>query len=167
MALPLQFPLINGFRYAWASVEIKLAGQVFYAVEANYSRKRQRQMVYVNHPDPVGKTIGKNEYVADITFLLSEFNSFEAALVLLSAASGTAAIGSGYGNVFFDVLVTYNENGSDTILDTIRGCTLDGVERTMQEGPDAIKIKCEMSPLKIIFNNQDDLAFPLTAPVGV
>ena len=167
MALPLQFPLINGFRYSWASVEIKLAGQVFYAVEANYGRKRSRQMVYVNHPDPVGKTVGKNEYTAGISFLLSEFNTFESALVLLSAASGTAAIGSGYGNVFFDVLVTYNENGADVIVDTIKGCTLDDVERTMSEGVDAVKIKCGLAPMKIYFNGQDDLAYPLVAPVGV
>lgn len=163
MASPLSFPLVNGFRYAWASVELKLAGQVFYCLGANYHRTRNRQMVYVNHPDPVGKTIGKNEYSADVELLLAEFNSFETALIAQAAQAG---LGGGYGNVFFDMYVTYNENGSDVITDAIKNCTLDGVERGLAEGPDAIKVKCNLNPLKILFNGQDDLQFQLTAPVG-
>lgn len=163
MGLPLVYPLVNGFRFAWASVEIKLAGTVFFALECNYSRTRNRQIVYVNHPDPVGKTIGKNEYSGDVTLLLAEYNALQTALIVEATKQ---SLGTGYGNAFFDVIVQYNENGGDVITDTLKNCTLDQVERSMAEGPDAIKVKITLNPLKIIYNNADDLQFPLTAPVG-
>ena len=48
------------------------------------------------------------------------------------------SIGEGYGDVFFQVLVTYSENGFDTIQDTINGCTIDGLEVSQSQGSDPV-----------------------------
>lgn len=163
MATPIQYPLTNGFRHSWASIEVKAAGQIFYVTAVNYSRKRNRTMVRENHPDPTGKTVGSNDYSADIEMLLSEFNALQAALILLANQAG---LNGGYGNVMFSVVVQYSENGLDTVTDTILGCTLDSTEASNSEGTDPSKRKIELNPLKILYGGQDDLATPLQAPPG-
>ena len=163
MASALQYPLVNGVRHSWASIEVKIVGQIFYATAVNYSRKRNRTIVRENHPDPVGKTKGSNDYSADIEMLLAEYNALQAALI---AAANTQGLNGGYGDVFFQVVVNYSENGLDTITDNILGCTMDSTEASNAEGTDPSKRKFEMSPLKILFNGQDDLASPLAAPPG-
>lgn len=163
MAAQISYPTVNGFRYAWSSVEIKVAGKVFYATAINYSRKRNRSLVREHHPDPVAKTRGANEYSADIELHLSEFNAMQAALIALASQQG---LNGGYGDVFFQVVVQYTENNLDTITDTIQGCTLDSTEAAGAEGTDPSKRKCDLAPLKILFGGQDDLATPLGGPSG-
>lgn len=155
--------MVNGTRHSWASIEVKIAGQVFYATAVNYSRKRNRTIVRENHPDPVAKTRGSNDYSADIELLLAEYNNLQAALINQANQGG---LNGGYGDVFFSVVVQYSENGLDTVTDTILGCTMDSTESSNAEGTDPSKRKFEMSPLKILFGGQDDLAVPLVAPPG-
>jgi hypothetical protein len=163
LTTPIQYPFINGTRHSWASVEVKVAGQIFYVTSVNYSRKRNRTIVRENHPDPTGKTRGSNDYSADIEMLLSEFNALQTALIQQANQQG---LNGGYGDVFFQTIVSYSENGLDTVTDTINGCTMDSTEAGNAEGTDATKRKFDMSPLKILFAGQDDLATPLQAPPG-
>ena len=156
----VQYPLVNGVRQSWPSVEIKLAGFIFYAVEINYSRTRERTVVYVNHPDPVGKTRGKNTYVGDCTLLLAEWNNFHNALILQAGVQGL-----GYGDVPFEVISSYTEIGLDTITDTLKGCTLDSLESAGAEGTDPLKRKFNLAPLKILFNGADDIG-PIPGPLA-
>lgn len=163
MATPIQYPLVNGVRHSWASIELKVGNQIYYATAVNYSRKRNRTMVRQNHPDPVGKTRGANEYSADLELLLAEFNGLQAALITQANSSGN---NGGYGDVFFSVVVSYTESGLDTVTDTILGCTLDSTEASNTEGTDPSKRKTDLAPLKILFAGQDDLSNPLKAPPG-
>lgn len=148
---PIQYPLINGVRHSFSSIEFRLAGQIFVGFKSiNYARKRSRTMVYGNHPDPLGKTRGKNEYSGDVELYLAEWNAFQAQL------------GAGYGDVPFVVICTYTENGFDTIADEIRGCTMDSTEAAGSDSTDPLTRKFDLAPLKILFNGIDDLATPLT-----
>jgi len=150
---PISYPLINGVRHSFASIELKCNGQIFIGFKSiNYSRTRNRGLVRGNHPDPLGKTRGENEYSADAEFYLAEWNLFQAQL------------GDGYGDVFFQVLSTYSENGFDTIQDVINGCTVDSLEASQSQGPDPLVRKMDLKPLKVLFNGVDDLLTPL---VGV
>jgi hypothetical protein len=164
MTTPLQYPLVNGVRHSWASIEAKVAGQTFYITSVNYARKRNRTMVRVNHPDPIAKTRGSNDYTADIEMLLAEFNAFQTILI---AQANAAGLNGGYGDVAFQVVVSYTENGLDTVTDTIIGCTMDSTDASNAEGTDASKRKMDLAPLKILYGgSQDDLAAPLQAPPG-
>ncbi len=42
MPTPIQYPLINGVRHSFASVEVKVAGQIFPLMEINYDMPRER-----------------------------------------------------------------------------------------------------------------------------
>lgn len=161
--MAISYPITNGVRHSWASVEVKVAGQVFYATACNYSRKRNRTMVREHHPDPVAKTRGQNEYSADIEMHLSEFNALQNALI---AAAKQQSLNGGYGDVFFTVVVQYAEANLDTITDTLQGCTMDSTDSSNAEGTDPSKRKFDLAPLKILFGGQDDLATPLAGPAG-
>lgn len=150
MTTPIQYPLINGVRHSFASIELKLASLIYVGFKSiNYSRTRSRGKAMGNHPDPLGKTRGTNEYSADVELYLAEWNLFQQSL------------GPGYGDVLFQVLVTYSENGFDTIVDTINGCSIDSTDAQNAQGSDPSVRKVDLSPLKILFNGADDLATPL------
>lgn len=158
MTTPIQYPLINGVRHSFSSIELKLNGQIFVGFKSiNYSRKRTRSYVRGNSPDPLAKTRGENEYTADCEIYLAEWNLFQS-----QVANGL----DGYGDVLFTVAVTYTENGFDTIQDTIIGCTIDSTDASQGQGPDALTRKIELMPIKILFNGLEDLQVALAAPAG-
>ena len=156
MATQIPYPLVNGVRHSFTSIELNLAGLIFRGFKSiNYSRNRSRAMPYGNSPDPLGKTRGKNEYKADCELYLAEWHVFQQTLI---------SLGSGYGDQPFFVLVTYGENWFDTIQDQLLGCTLDTTDASNSEGTDPTVRKSELNPIKVLFNGQDDLATPLTSP---
>lgn len=165
MPTPVLYPLINGTRHSFASVEAKVAGQIFPLVEINYNRERKREYLRGNHPDPFGKTLGENEYTADGTWPLAEWNLIQA-LLQKKAVQGGAQARAGYGNVFFPIYVTYSENGFDTICDVLIGCTLDSAEAAAKQGPSPMLRKSMLNPVKILYNGIDDVTVPLVAPPG-
>lgn len=158
MPTSIQYPLINGVRHSFASIEFKLwtpsgAGQIYVGFKSiNYSRKRTRSQPRGAHPDPLGKTRGDNDYAADCELYLAEWNLFQATL------------GKGYGDIAGQVIVTYGENQFDVITDTLNGCNIDSTEASQSQGPDALVRKVDLGPTKILFNGLDDLAVPLAAP---
>lgn len=150
---PIPYPYINGSLFSFPSIELKIRGIIFRGFKSiNYSRKRDRPKVYGNSPDPLGKVVGKNDYTADAEVYLAEFNAF------------LASIGSGYGDEFFPIYVSYVQNGFETIQDQLIGCTLDETEAAQSDGTDPLVRKLTLNPLKILFNGYEDLAFPLTSP---
>lgn len=152
-ASQISTPLINGQRHSFASIELKIGSLIFVGFKSvNYSRTRSRTLVRGNSPDPLGKTRGDNEYSADCELYLAEWN------LLMQT------LGKGYGDVSFSVNVTYSENGFDTITDNLIGCTIDSTEASQGQGSDALTRKINLSPLKILFGQTEDLAVPL---VGV
>lgn len=158
MATPIAYPYLNGVRHSFASVEFKFNGIIFTGIASmNYSRTRNRGLVRGNHPDPLGKTIGENEYAADCELYVAEWNLFKKSL---------GNNGAGYGDQFFTATCVYSANGFDMITDTILGCTLDTTEAALTKGVDGLSRKMQLNPLKIIFGDDDDLAVPLAAPPG-
>jgi hypothetical protein len=153
MAATIPYPLINGYRHGFSSIELKLNNQLFVGFKSiNYTRTRSRSAVMGNHPDPIAWTRGTNEYKGDCELYLAEFSLFQSLL------------GKGYGDVAFSVLVTYGESEFDTIVDELIGCHLDSVDASNGQGTDALTRKFDLNPLKILHNGIDDVEFPLTPP---
>ena len=169
MTTPISYPLVNGVRHSFSSIEataqVSSAGGGTTSVNLNfrgykainYDRTRTRTMVHGNHPDPLGKTRGKNEYKGDVEILLAEFNALQAALQSVQA---------GYGDVFFNYVVTYSENVFDTLTDTLIGCTLDTTNVAQSESADPLMRKIELNPIKILINGLDDVSNPLAPLPG-
>jgi hypothetical protein len=165
MTTPIVFPLINGVRHDFSSIELRIAGQILVGFKSiNYKRTRTRTMVEGNSPDPIGKTLGTNAYSCDAEIWLAEWNYLQSLLQAQAAANG-ASNGNGYGDVFFKIVVSYTALGFDTITDSILGCTLDELDASQSKSADPIARKLgAMNPIKILFGNQDDLTNPLAPP---
>src|SRR5271165_7116200 len=109
MTTPIAYPLLNGVRQSFVSTEVRFAAPSLGATQggtalslnlrgyksATYGRTRTRGMMYGNHPDPLGKTRGKNEYKCELEFAIAEVNAIQQALQSLAGGA------SGYGDVFF------------------------------------------------------------------
>jgi hypothetical protein len=146
----IPYPIVNGARASFSSVELNMNGLIFVGFKGvAYKRTRTRQKVYGNNPDPIGKTQGFNEYTGEAEVYIAEFNYF------------MVNTGVGWGDVFFNVYVTYTTNGFDTIQDTLISCTIDEVDANATQSPDPLVRKVVFNPNKILFNGIDDNATPL------
>ena len=166
MPTPINYPLINGTRHAFASIVLNVGTtQIFGFKAINFKRTRTRAVARGAHPDPLAKTVGDNEYTADLELYVAEY--FLLVNTLQTAAGGTVG---GYGNQVFTAEVKYSENGFDMITIRIKGCTLDDLDASHSQGPDALTIKSQLSPLKITLllngNEIDDLPNVLAPPAG-
>lgn len=158
---PIPYPDATGARHSWASVKAILPGGTVLGLKTcNYDRKRTRAMVEGTHPDPLGKTVGVNAYTATLDLYLAEWNQLQAALINLASAAGNV----GYGDVFFTVQIQYSANGFDVIQDEILGCTCDATTASQSAGPEPLVRGIDLSPLKILFNGEDDYSPALQAP---
>lgn len=161
MSTPIAYPLINGVRHSFASTELKIvipgsSGIIVRGYTAfNYKRDRKRETVMGAHVDPLGKTIGENEYSADLELYLAEAN------YVVEQLTNSLGGADGYGDVPFDILMTYLATGFDPIVDTIRGCTWDSNDANPAKGPAPLVRKVNLNPTKIIFNGSDDTGTPL------
>lgn len=163
---PITYPLVNGVRHDWASIELHVAGQIIIGRKSiTYSRKRTRAMVEGASPDPLGKTLGRNVYAADIELYLAEYNALQDLLSQAAAAIG-GVNGSGYGDIAFPIQVMYQSRGFDMITDTLIGCTMDSTDVSHSVSTDGLSRKFDLNPIKILFNGLDDLLNPLVPPAG-
>ena len=158
MADQLIYPLVRGFRHGFASITLKFqldGGKTvqMFCKSINYGRTRSRGLVRGNHPDPIAKTRGENEYKASVEIALAEYRLL------------VAEIGPGYGDKIFDTIVTYGENGFETVTDEIHGCTIDDDDASNSQGPDPLMRKLDLAPLKILMAGVDDLEIPMISPV--
>lgn len=155
LGLPLQYPSTTGARPSFGHIELNIAGFKFVGFKKiDYSRTRSREMIYGAHPDPLGKSLGQNEYKASCELYLPEFNLFIQQL-------GLQGIPLGYGDTFFTVAVTYNATGFGVVTDTLYGCSFDSTDAANSQGTSALTRTFELNPLKIEFSGIDDLTNPL------
>lgn len=150
----IQYPNVQGVRVDPSSVGMKLGVPLslpIFFVSVTWKRTRTRTKLQLNHPDPVGKTRGKNEYDATLELGLAEAN-----LVINK-------LGAGYGDIFFPITLNIRESGFDQYVVYISGCTLDEDDGEAA-GTNPLTRKFNLNPLKITVNGLDDLSVPL---VGV
>lgn len=152
---PIQVPLSNGVVRSFGHVRLQIAGIDFTGgfKAIKRSRKRSREMVRSNSPDPVGKTLGENEYQCSAVMY---FDWFMNCIQTIEANFGT-----GYGDQPFLIFVSYVGFNMITYTDTIVNCTVDTTEADDQQGIQALPREVEFNPTKIYFGGMDDLEDPL------
>jgi hypothetical protein len=144
MALLIQYPLVNGHRYSFASIEARFNGIPFIGFSAiNYKPSLKAGMVYGSRPQPIGRTRGKVEFTFDFEMYRLEFEVFKATL---------GAGGIGYGEIAFDTVVQYAELGQPVITDTIVAARIEEVDLSNADGTYPSKVKCSCSALGMLLN---------------
>lgn len=152
----LPYPLINGYAFSYASVELKFKTpsglKIYKGVKSiNYKAPREQTKIWGSHPEPYAKTIGKQDYEAEVELYLAE------------AADIQDTIGPGFGDIFFDTTVTYNTPGVyPLIIDTIIGCQLLSMEQSITMGStEGLTRKYTLNPMSMLLDGNSILAQPL------
>lgn len=156
-----QFPMINGVAYSFASTSVVIAcaatgkkyelpGKGYTAI--SFKRERDRgEPGRGAHPDPEFKVRGQNKYTASLKLYFSVWKYI----------SDEVLGGAGHGDRFFSVTVRFLENGLDTTVIDIQGCTADSDGSDNAKGTDPTEIEVNLTPLKIIRDGKDDVDDPL------
>jgi hypothetical protein len=156
----LPWPLVNGYAFSFASVEAKfyLPSGLFTIKgwkSINYKSPKERVKVWGSHPNPYAKTIGKQDHEA------------EGELYLAEAANLQNSIGPGWGDVMFDIHITYSTPGYTMIEDVIKQCNLDSPEMSFTSGdPASLSRKFTFNPLDIQYGPNSLFASPLAGLIG-
>jgi len=149
------YPLVNGARHSWASVEIKVNDDIILGItECNYKDSLDPTAVYGAGPRPIAFTLGRAEYDGDFSILLEEFNTL------------IQKLGAGWKSKSFDIIVTHDESGSglSTIVDTIKGCRITSTESASSSAnADPNVRKLPFKALDILWNGLSSLPAQVTA----
>lgn len=152
----IPYPLINGQRHSWSSIEIRLNGNIVLGLtEINYSPTLEPGVVRGAGALPIGHTLGNAEYEGDFTILLDEFNAL------------TTALGAAWMTKPFDIVVSYDESASglSTIVDTLGGCRITKVEAgASADSTDPITRKCTVKYLTLLLNGVSPMPAQPTIP---
>lgn len=163
---PIQVPLTNGTVWSFAHVQIEVNGFRMNAgfTEIKRRRTREREMVYSNHPDPVGKTEGQNKYECSAKYYVAWWKALMDQITANNVQGGAGS--PGYGNVMFNLLISYQQpvivtGGLQSFTDVVLGCTFDSTDADDSVGTNALVREVNFNPLKILFNGLDDYPDPL------
>jgi hypothetical protein len=153
MAFSIQYPLVNGHRWSWASLEMTFNGLLYVGVKSlNYKPSLKPGLVRGTGSNPIGRTKGEAEYTGDFEMLRLEFDQLVATL-------GGAV--RGYGEVAFPIVVTRFEVGSPVSIDIIDGVRIDEVDLSNAQGSDASTAKCTFTAMRMLLNGAG-----ITSPAG-
>lgn len=152
MALP-PYPLVNGRRFDWSSVKVKVKGTTYIGIKAvNYKQSLKPGVVMGTSPQPIGHTLGVYEPEAGMEMYFAEWEDLKAAL------------GDGYMAAVFDVIVQYSvAKGQPVITDEIRGVRITAVDKSFSQSGDPLSVKLDLFVMGILENG----AKPLPEMLGV
>ncbi len=142
----ISYPLIDGVRHEWSSVSIRCKGEEYLGVKSvSYDDDLKPTKLYGTHPKPIGRTRGQYNCQGSIEMYFAEARRF------------WSALGSGFKEVVFDVVVQYIEDGFDTITDGIIGCRITTAKGGGTQGADGLTIPMDLDPMNIIWNDLDSV----------
>lgn len=152
MALPA-YPIVNGFRHSWSSVEAKIKNIPFKGIkEIKYATKQEGTKLYGTHEEAIAETRGEIDHSASISMYMAELYE------LLNM------LGDGFGSVRFPINVSYTEDGSgiDVIQDELRFARIRNLDAGQSQGPDGIMRTVELSVMQILYNGKQWSPNPLS-----
>lgn len=137
---PIPYPLINGVRFDFSSVEIGLPRGVFSGIRSiSYKHTLSPGMMRGTRAQVGGLTRGKYDADGSIEFYKSEYQDF------------ITLLGPGYMEKFFPVVVNYSELPSlQLVTDVLNGVRLTSAENSHSEGEDALVVKCDLIIMQLL-----------------
>lgn len=142
----MDYPMINGLRYSWASARFQFDGNEYVDIkEITYSHTIDRGDVRGSGPQLLGFTRGEYKAEGSVTFLKEGYDAL------------LQAFGNGYLERVFDVAVSYAEEGQPTVTDQLVGCRLGKAEKNPSQGTDALEVSCDLHITYILENGKKPL----------
>lgn len=138
---------VNGNLYSWGSIKLKIGGELFYGFNSiSYADKRERVKGYGmgRHHSPRGRSSGK--YSTEPVKLGGPKDTIAA---LLRDLAKLAPDGKSFGNVNFQILVSYVEPGQDGITVEIDDCVITSISSSDEENADPKATEVEIDCMRI------------------
>jgi hypothetical protein len=138
-------PLINGFKYDWSSITIRVFGQSLdnsFRKISYENEKDGRKHVYGKGKNPIAQTRGRNKPAASAEMYKSDF------IVL------TELLGDDYGDEHFDIVISYSDEGK-VLTDQLIGCTMTKHGDDHEQGGDELFVAIDLMPTSIIINGRN------------
>ena len=148
---PVNYPQINGNRYSWSSIELRVLGKRILGVKSvDFAQALEPGEVYGTHAQKIGRTRGELKPTGSI-----EMNKEEAEDLVNT-------LGDGYMEVPFDVVIAFREL---TTISTaiIHGARIKNMDSSHSQGTDALMMKLELDVMWIEINGKKPL-FNMLSP---
>jgi len=146
----IPYPLIQGVRHEWSSVEVKASDTVFLGVKGvSWNDSLKPTKIWGTHPMPIGRTRGQYDANGSLEMYLAEANAL------------VAKLGAGYKEKVFDVVVNFAEDGLDPIKHELIGCRIVTEDDSFTNGSDALSVKFDLDIMKILRNGLESVTKPL------
>ncbi len=142
--MPIQYPLINGHRYEFASIELNINGSLLSGFkDLSYSDSLDPAKIRGNSPQVIGRTKGTYDAEGSLTVYKEEW-----ADILLKLS-----LGGGYMEVPFIISVVTSES-IRVQTDILSGCRIKKVEDSHSEGNEALVVKLDLDIMVITRNGK-------------
>ena len=144
------YPLVNGNRHDWSSLDIKVLGVSVFGIKSlDYNDELTPGKVYGSGAQKIARTRGQYDADASIEFYRAEWTELVVPLILAAPQNK----GLGLLECTWNIDVNYlSEGGLPTTTDNIVGCRLTKPSHSGSAGSDAIAIKCDIDVMYIIRN---------------
>jgi hypothetical protein len=147
----MNYPMVNGHRYSFSSIEVDLDGRQHVGWSAvNFTDTLEPGIVRGTHAQILGRTRGDYTCEASLTGYVEEINEF------------LADLGDGWMERIFDVTVTFAEANGPTHTVEIRQCRIQSIAHAHAQGTDPLSVDMTLHPLVIIREGMNPLAEMLT-----
>lgn len=141
MATPL-VPMINGVRYSWASIELKIKGKIVTGIqEISYKNTIEREKVRGQGRAAIGIAEGDLDCEASMGLLLEDYQ----ALLDELAPDKVGAF-----DVPFTAVVSYELPSGKVITDTLIDCRIKEGDKSHSRGAEALKVTCPLDVMDIL-----------------
>jgi len=141
--MPTNYPLINGVKFDWASVEISLAGGIFTGcTELSYKQTREVGDVYGTGAEKLARTLGQLNADGSLAMYRRDFQDF---LALLTNNGAT-----GYLDTAFDIVASYTApDGDGSLTDKCIGCVITEPDISGAQGTDPLVVTCSLDVMRV------------------
>ena len=134
-----KYPLVNGVRYSFASIELVVAGKrILGAKEIAYTETLEPGEIRGTSSQILGRTAGDYSVEGSCTLYREEWDD------LLDT------LGEGYLRKSFDVTVTYADEGAPTKTDNLVGCRIKSVEQSNSQGTDGLEVQLQLHVMYLL-----------------
>lgn len=143
---------INGNQFSWGSIILKIDGERFYGLTSlSYGDKRVRKKTYGmgKAQAPRGRTRGK--YEPDPGKIGGAKSTVQALIDLLASKSSD---GKSFGNVSFEALAQYIDEGENPITVRLEDCVVTGHASSESEGQDELNDELEIDYMRVYRNGK-------------
>lgn len=127
------YPKVNGHAYDFSSSELTFNDQIFTGVtEFNYTETLEPGVLRGTHAQKLARTRGEYDATGSISMYLEDYRAF------------VAALGSGYGEKYWDATATYSNEGSPTATTVLSGCRITSKAHETGQGPDGLVVSFDI-----------------------